>query len=405
MGIIRVFKTGLITGIRNKKRTISMIILFTILLSIVLYQISRVDSYNTDSLIYTRGVILSPTHNLSAKDAYQKIDSIYSSVDIYTSAVFVVYYVNIVPGQVAVISVKPFRELSGGFDWRWVVDEIKPTKIVKGRHIESVGEAIINDYYRLSVSSGGIIFSHERIGVGDVITLRGNGKFVKLKVVGLFNTTKVGFRDLAGDVSSLIVVSWKDFEKIVLDIFGEPISSVDNADFVYVKRVIFLAKGNLLSGEVSKNLRELKNSLAEIVANSKDFKVSAFENIDPSRFKTDLTWAITSIAISIILSFMYAFILVKFKGKDIATLRAIGWSKKDVIFFTFGEFFLIISLSYILSIVAINFYVILLNITLYIPILVYFETLFIAMLSILFGYIIVSRRITKIPPIRAFREV
>lgn len=405
MGFLRIFRIGLTTGIRNKRRTVPMIILFTILSSLIIYQLARVDSYNTDSLLYTRGIVVQPTSTLTAKSAQTKIDALYNDVDNYIQAVFVVYYLELIPNQVGIISVKAYNGKSGGFDWRWVVEETKPTKIIEGRHIEKSGEVIINSHFRISISGyGGTVYSHSKFVLGDKLKISRNGREISLTVVGLYNSTKLGFQQLAGDTPSLMVVSWGDFEKIVTDIWSGGVSKVEDATYVYVKRIIFIAKGDFFAGDVSKNLESAKNELTTLIATDPTLQIVDIQNIDPSRFKADLTWSLITIIISIVLSFIYAFIIVRFKGKDIATLRAIGWRKRDVLLYSFGEFFLIIIIGYILSILGIYLYKILTGVSMYISLLTYIASLGIVLLGILFGYIIVSRRVSKIPPIKAFKE-
>ncbi|MGQ4892875.1 MAG: ABC transporter permease [Candidatus Njordarchaeia archaeon] len=404
MGFLRVFNIGLVTGIRNKKRTVPMVILFTILFSIVTYQLVKVNSYSTDALTYTRGIIITANGDVPGSTAYNEISNMYSAVDNYVQAVFVVYYVELIPGTLGMITVKAFEGHSGGYDWRWVLDETKPSKIVIGRHIQARGEAIVNSGYSIQSVSNGMEISQKVGVVGFDITIARGEKSKTLKVVGLYNTTRPGYQQLAGTSKNLLVVSWEDFKEIVEDIWPSGVENAEKADYVYTRRVIFFAKGDLFSGTISKNLDSAKNTLSTHLSGNPDFSVENRQNVDPAAFRSDLTWSVTTILIAIVLAFIYAFIIVRFKGRDIATLRALGWRRRDVLAYSFGEFFLIIITGYILGVFLLWLY----NLVMGVNLIMSSETLGISfgitIIGLLFGYFIVSRRVSAISPIKAFRE-
>ena len=404
MGIFRIFNMGLVTAIRNKKRTIPMVILFTILFSLVTYQLVKVESYNTDSLILTRGVMITATGDVPASTAYDKISQLYNSVDNYVSAVFVVYYLEIVPGSLGIVSVRAYQGVSRGFDWRWVLDEAKPSRITIGRHIESPGEAIINDGYGVKTSGNGINVTQNVRSVGFNIVISRGERSKTLKVVGLYNSTKPGYNQLSGETKDLLVVGWKDFKEISENIWPNATGNVEKADYVEVRRVIFIAKGDLFSGTISSNLESIKNILSNELQGDPDFDIEQVQNIDPAAFRGDLTWSITTMILSLILAFIYAFIIVRFKGRDIATLRAIGWRKRDVLAFSFGEFFLIIITGYILGLTGLWLYRLMIGAFLYFTPYTYVVSMGLTLVSLIFGYLIVSRRVSGISPIKAFRE-
>ena len=405
MGFIRVFNLGLTSGLRNKKRTIPLLLLFLILFSLATYQLLKVESYNTDSLVATRGIIVETTRSITASDSFDDIGNMKSEVDPYVTGIFAVYYVEVIPGELGVISVYAYKNYMN-YDWRWIVDEMKPTRIVYGHHVNSRGEAVINANYRITQSGrGGLTVEQGINGVGSYITLTSGDKPpLKLKIVGVYNTTEPGFTKLSGGVPNLLFISWDDFRDLVERVWSPSASDAKRADFVYIRRVVFLVSGDLLSDTIINNLETVKSKLTSWVSTHAGYDVMSSSNVDPSAFRTDLTWGLTTILFSLVLAFIYAFIIVKFRNKDIAVLRAIGWKKIDVLGYAFGEFFLIIFSAYVLSLVALWLYGIVLNVVLFFTGFVYLASFGLLLASLGFGYFIVSRRVSKISPERAFRE-
>ena len=405
MGFIRVFRIGLIAGLRNRRRVIPIAILFLLLFSVVTYQLSKIEAYSTDSLLSSRGVVVEANGDVSVSDVYDYIGTLKSGVREYLAALFVVYYVELIPGELGAITVRAYQGENGGFDWRWVIDETKPTRIIDGRHISSKGEVIVNYGYNFDISSGGLSISHTISPVGSIITIKSGDKSpLKLRIVGVYNVTQPGYNRLTGGAKNLIVMTWEDFSDLVTRIWPDPAGSVSRADYVYVRRLVFLAKGDLMSGKNLESVSEIKTKLTDLLSGDSRFFIQSTQNIDPNAFRSDVTWGLLTILFSIILAFIYAFILVRFKSRDIATLRAIGWSRRDVMGYALGELFMIIVVSYLVSMMILSFFSVIFGIVLTLTPMVYLESIAVMFVTLFFGFIIVNRRVTKIPPEKAFRE-
>jgi len=175
-----------------------------------------------------------------------------------------------------------------------------------------------------------------------------------------------------------------------------------------VRRIVIIAKGGLyeyLQGIVTNELSEIENSLKASENEILPFVI--VKGATPGA-KTAYMQAAVSTAViflfAIIGSALYSFLIVKFRHMEIATLRAIGWNAKDVKTYLLAEIFFVAGVAFILSVIAIYaisaFYAL--------PPISYFSIIYsfiiIFIIPLVFGLIVIPRRILRISPAEAFRK-
>ncbi|MGQ4893630.1 MAG: ABC transporter permease [Candidatus Njordarchaeia archaeon] len=400
MPLFRILAKGFSLAIRAKKRSGAFVILFIVITGWLILQLAILDAYDTDRILDARGVILEPSHELNAASAYESINEIYDAVKNEISGLYIVYYVEVYPGQLGLITVKS-RGKGKPEHIPWVLDLVKPTRIVNGRAINGRGEGLINVNALINYSIPGGIQIIQSAKLGDYITLQQGNKKVDIRIVGMYNASIVSYSKIAKGTENLLYVSWEDFEYFVEDIWPSPADNAEKADYVFVRRIILIAGGDYFSGKALTNVESIRISLTQNPI--APFSVTLWGGVDQSIYVSDWFRTVVLLLGAIILGGIYSFLLIRYKKKEIATLRAIGWRGKDVLIFLLGELIFVTIVGFIVGLLGVSAFSTISNLP---PI--SFNTIgitFIVILAaILFGYYYIWRGILRISPMEAFRR-
>lgn len=407
----RIFFFGFRYPLRRKV-SLAFLILFLLLSSFFIYNYSLLDSINTDKLVDAKSIVLEPREgvDISIKDATDVLGRIWIKSQLYAEVMYLVLYSELNPDLgVGLISVWPVFGTPSQTYWKWILSEIKPTTVIAGRFPERFGEALVNEEAKTIANwkdlSIGINWE-----IGTKINITRGGQSMNIQIVGSYLTTPATFGKLAGNSKVLLYVTPDTFKKYI-EFFhpnAQPGVTLENADYVYVRRIVIIAKGGLyeyLQGIVTNELSEIENSLKASENEILPFVI--VKGATPGAKTAYVQAAVSATVIflfAIIGSALYSFLIVKFRHMEIATLRAIGWNAKDVKTYLLAEIFFVAGVAFILSVIAIYaisaFYAL--------PPISYFSIIYsfiiIFIIPLVFGLIVIPRRILRISPAEAFRK-
>jgi len=401
MPFFRLIVRGAMLAIRSKKRTYTFLILFMILSAWITLQVSRLDAYSTDNLVRLQGVVLEPTEEISAKDSYSKLSNLNDYISPYIRGMYIVYFYELIPNEIGLVSILPFGNKYSPSDIPWVLEEFKPTKIISGRYIISEKEGIANADFSLEIAGTMGISLFLSGSIGFVIRITKGDKVIDIRIVGFVNSSQPGFSQLTNNqVKNIIYVPPETFKDILERIVG--LETLSKSSVIFVRRVVAIVQGGLALSSLKKNLQEVYDKISQLSGELEPFSLKSIEAISPEHYHRDLMMTLLIVMMALFMGVLYAYIIVRFRHRDIAILRAIGWRKKDVHLLMLGEFMYVTVVGYFLSILLSSVYTILVRA----PQLTSSSliiSLAIIVIAIMFGYIFISRRVLKIAPMEAFR--
>jgi len=408
MPFLRIVLRGAVLALRSKRRTYAFMVLFMVLSAWTILQVARLEAYGTDNLVRLRGIVLEPladggVADVSSDVAYDKLLSLEERLSGLVDGIYVVYFYELIPGELGMITVAPLSSAYSADYLPWVLEEFKPSKVVLGRYIEGDGEGLVNSGFSIDVSGSGGVTCGLSGGIGFTLRVSKDDKVSEIKVVGYINSSQIGFDKLrGGKVDNIVFVKPALFRDIMERVMG--LSNVFRRADVLVRRVVVVVSGGFLLTDLRSNLQEAYSRISDIGGDLAPFAITAIEPIDPANYQSDLMLTFIVIMMAFLMGILYAYIIVRFRHKDIAVLRAIGWSKRDVHLLMLGEFMYVMLLGYFFSVLISSMYTIILR-TYQLTAISLLISLLIVLVAILFGYVFISKRVLKISPMEAFRGV
>lgn len=368
------FTSGIKAAIRQRKRFTVFGILFIFLSGTMILQGLELDSYNTDNLLMARGVVID-------NPGGRWITSVLGEV----RGEYRVHYATIAGStDLGLISVEGHQQASRQGELPWILEELKPTKLSKGRFPSGQGEFLINNDY--TIGEGGVKFSVAAIGAH----LQIDG--VDLEVTGIYPEGVVSNLAGTGGAENVIYVHWSDF-----DLLNEN-GNIDRGSHE-IRRIVLTAKGSYITGSAMENREDIFTILS---GQGYDFEGS--EKLGFSAYRRMLLQTLFTFVSSLFLAALYSFLMVKFRKNEVATLRAIGWSGKEIKTYVLAELFAIILLSYLISLmfslIAAHYYYEL-PIT---SLITFIGSFSVVLLALSFGWLIISKGVLGVSPMEAFRR-
>lgn len=400
MPFFRIFGKGFKIAVRQKKKNFAMIFIFVILSATMIISLTNLQKYETDQLVNFRGIVIDFNRPfIRANDSYDFLLGLLGLVKEKIRGFYVVYEFKV--ETISVITIYKFEGKGLDSEVPWVLDPFKKSKIIAGRYIISDNEAVAHTGFNIKSNVSGVIVT-DYFGVGSEISFERDGDVLKLKIVGLVNSSTEEFKSFASENESILLVSPKAFDDLVRRVFRES-TTIDRSPNVKLRRVIITIGGEPLSGGLFATRNEIFTKIQDYMNNNNitaDVRVGA---IAQESYFRDLAFFIIVLAFILVLTVIYAYIIIKAMHFDIATLRAIGWSGRDVITLVFGQLVFIFFVGWLIGLFSsLAYYAVLV-----IPILSaepFFGSILVILVAMLVSYGIIKRRVLRIPPMEAFRR-
>jgi len=405
---IRALSKGF-TLAKRSKRTWVFMILFSLLIWMIAVNINQIHRLETDELLNLRGVSVLFTSGIMTEKQFAQSNfiDIINDVSEYTRGVYLLCgsVLRLDLTTIAFVWLKPYQNMMYSPELSWVVEQIKPTKIVEGRalNMDSERDAIVGKRFSINFQVSDKIINVSAT-IGSKVEFKFGTKLVLLEIVGVSSDDFSSFAELLSKATGLsisassILFTTQNFVK-------ERGGEIINPDNTYILRVIFTAKGeigllNIAAGRViDANRNKIESRIKESAYSGLLGEISP--KISGREYEQTMVIVLTSTLIMILITLMYAFILVSFRKYDIATLRAIGWGSKHIFMLTLGEFTLTILLGYFVGVISSMVFFTYNRVPF--SHLAYVGAFGIVILSLLIGLLIIRQRVLKIPPMEAFR--
>ncbi|MFX1513695.1 MAG: FtsX-like permease family protein [Promethearchaeota archaeon] len=326
MGLIRVASRSVISVTRSKRRLLVFLTIFTILASATLVMVSVFEEYNQENLLDQKGLVITMagfgTVQYSQAEALENVIEDDAEGSFERGIIFPYFDVGTELRVLCIYANHP-----------WCFAKLKPTDIKTGRFLRKSYEALIpHGAYGLL---GGLNLT---LDVGLTIHAGTEPNILDFPIVGTFPNENL--QDVPTGRQWLVIgIKSSDDLSNILDTFG-----IDPVTDLYVYAMTIMAKGSPVgiypwdwfSAPVYKNVDTLFEVIDDNYGDSASYG-DWVQNVDytPASQKTtkrtsDVTTFIFGIGGGILVATLYAYLITRFRRREVAILKAIGYGKKEV---------------------------------------------------------------------------
>ncbi|MFX0163465.1 MAG: FtsX-like permease family protein [Candidatus Hodarchaeota archaeon] len=406
MGTVRLMRKAILVATRARKRLAIFVIIYAILAGMVILSIGRLAGYNTTGLVDQKSVVLEATDfDTVTYDEAEQDSTTFEHIE-GVEKVVSIYYVNFEGGgnTIRIFGIDPSD--------RWAFENIKPDVISSGRYIERDGEILISENANLTTlysqtvdGRTGTIFTEP--GLGDSITFVAQGETKTFEVVGTFEEGQVD--DDPGNTWMVVTVD-DLFEEILQDVLNVHKTQPEINTVLFCYKIVIVAEGSVFwsavrGGGVWDNVQGIVDYLdAATLQGTYETPDYTKKADNKNEVIADMMLITAALLGGALAASMYAFLITRFRRIEIATLKAIGYTNRNVWIMALGEILLASFAGFILGLLGISVY---LGLTGETVVIFSRTTLLTAFLIVVLiqvpAFIWSNKRTLKIPPAEALR--
>ena len=378
---LRIFLKGLLFATRPKRRVVAFAVSFTFLSALTFVSISLAEQGWTVDLRRDTAVWVTQKGWTTARlnDADAILAALGDRGEALHKRVLVRY-----------LDYRGMRILGVDVSSPWASDLVNPGKVARGgRFIRArTGEAVTAGFFRCA-DPGARVSPTE----GSRLTLRAGEKEKELKVVGEIRAH--------GDSKPWIVLSKEDFD----DIRPERMA-------VYVYEVILLARGSAalptLFGNPYENVEKIRKGLSEKASATggrswlrpaSGLEETGRKSVSAARLAMLIAGALGGFAVSL----MYGYIISRFRVREAAVLKAMGYASWQVGLLLVAEVVLVAGIGCLVGLVGVRTYFIKAALPSFVSTPAFFTLLAIFLLNCL-GFFLVAVKAASVQPMELFRR-
>ncbi|MFX0113366.1 MAG: FtsX-like permease family protein [Candidatus Hodarchaeota archaeon] len=403
MGSFRVARKSAIFALRARKRLIVFVIIFGILSGATILLVGTFDSYNKQNLLEQRGVyILENSPNSITPTQAASIGGALASV--LDEGKYDIHPVRYFDYPVGASSSMYVVGIDHGAPWAF--SEIKPNTIQSGRFINGRDEAMVSEGFiaPLNWTEVGLSNMSASLKVGNSITFGASQGLQSFEVKGVFDRTP-------RMTSSWLVISNEAFDDLVA-LLGKTLVT----DVSYFE-IAFLASGGILEilfGDAYGTVADIAGELGRLAADTATYGDWTWV-YDPEQEKAelrdrDMFSFVVGVVGGLIVATLYAYLITRFRRREVAILKAIGFNARNVRITLLAEILTVAFLGFAAATVVIEGYIRWTASSEYIASLFImpYTTILISwgvvVLTCVPGFLLISWRILSVRPIEIFRE-
>ena len=327
MGLYRVFKQSVRFTFRSKKRFLVFLLIFAIVSAFIAFYIDSLDDLRTDRLLEQKGVIM--VENAPGSVSYAQARTIQAEIQNLPQSN---PQIKIQDSQIYdYVELDSFIRLySINIHKPWMSNYVKPSLIWDGHYPTNANEILVPKGAKQIHNStvNGVLVESE-IAVGQKFSFTGlNGNQIVLTVSGTVDVSKFA------DQQQGRLWIFADQSKFVpiMSLFG---LTTANA---FTHNISWLVPGTILSKNTINLVRDLNDAIKPLIADANNVQNGDWVD-QPGRLptpqaqndaNTNIVNLIFVVIGGVILATMFAYIISRFRRREIAILKAMGYSNGSV---------------------------------------------------------------------------
>ncbi|MHA2031912.1 MAG: ABC transporter permease [Candidatus Kariarchaeaceae archaeon] len=406
MGNFRVFKQSVRFTFRSKRRFIVFLLIFGIVSTFIAFYIDTLDDMRTDGVLDQKGVSMyqEQYNTVTYTQGNQILTEILAFEDddnirIETSVIF--HYAELDPF---------IRLYSIDINHPWYSEFIKPSLVVDGEYPEDKNHILVPTGSKqiYNSSSTGVLVDTE-VAVGQKFRFERDGLApIELRVSGKFDSSKIQER---GDEDRLWIFADQSKFESLLEMFGK---TVENDAYTY--GITFVVPGNILSEGTNELVTALNNKITDLLV-LENLALHGDWEPQPTSLPTKKAeeeagqnWVYLLFVVlgGAILTTMFAYLITRFRRREVAILKAMGYAQSSVRTSLIAE---ILTVAFVGFLFGVSFAQTLLfyygnyQTTSLLSIEAILVSFAINVLVTLPGMVLVSWRVLQVSPSEAFRDL
>ena len=415
MGIYRLLLKSIVFSTRSKRRFIPFVIVFSILSLATIILLYNFDNFSREGLLTHRGVVVEvrPLGNVDYSTAKGAIGTSISGAEA------IIYYRYVDFGD-------NLRICSINTKYQWAFTEIRPNDLVAGRFPRNDKEALVSDEILLTLfdeegTPPNLVKIFTEPVVGTKFKLGGSNETTfELKISGIFDKPDPPSNIASG--REWIFIPENSFETLV---GGENLRYGDNE--IYVHSVSIIASGDVFFGTSYNNVDRVA---AHLSTSLEDFGTDFGNPIYTSKTDKDTTRNMMFLSLlfgifgTFMVSTLYSYLITRFRRREVAVLKAMGYNSWDVRIVVLSEVLVVAITGYIIGILLIQgflwnplgrllgqqggYYYQFINFSTYPPFIIPSTTVVLSFLAVVIscipGFFLITIRILSVRPIEIFRQ-
>jgi len=395
MGKLKLLTKSIVFSTRSRRRFFTFVIIFSILSGATILLLNYFDNFSRQGLLFHKGVVIKTNiGSVTLAEAQTDLGVIDGERLPGSSAVIFYKYLNFGSN---------FRIFSVDTRYQWGFTEIKPNNLIVGSFPNSDNEVLVSEdvLVQLQDSQDSInIYTKPVVGTvlkfGDTIA-----DDFDLKISGIFEKPT----DVASDTREWILITEAAFFRLR----NSENLGYTSASEVNVSSISIIASGDVYSGACYSNVDSIYSTLSFLNTdpdyNGVIHTSSALKEETRNMAFLSLVFGIVG---TILVSTLYSYIITRFRRREVAVLKAMGYSKTDVRIVLLSEILVVAITGFAFGLLAIQGYLVLTKQGSWVFNILVSQTAFLSFIAVVLatipGFLLISYRILSVRPIEIFRQ-
>lgn len=398
MGMYKILMKSIVFSTRSRRRFFTFVSVFTILSGATIILLYNFDNFSREGLLIQRGVVIRAASMDTVTLTTAQNDIPISSGDTRTSDVIFFKYVNFGTD---------LRIFSMSSDYVWAFDQISPTDLAAGQFPSTDKDVLISEDTLLQLQAvQGPVNIYTNPVVGTTIRIgRSDDSEFNLKISGIYKPPTPITIDKASSGRDWIFITEEAFETLIdgQNLDYEP-------DQIYVHSISIIASGDFISGNVYNNVESLYEELAPTINVLPLYNDVVYT--EKSLKEEGRSFALLALLFGMFGTFMvstlYSYLITRFRRREVAVLKAMGYSKWNVRTVVLSEILVVAITGFIIGLLAIQGYLWFTKQGAYYYRIILSPTSLFSfgavVLSCIPGFFMITFRILSVRPIEIFRQ-
>ncbi len=328
MGNLRVFFKSVRFTTRTKKRFIVFVTIFALTAAFIAFFVNTLDGYFTSDYLDQRGVYLVQfdDHNVTQPQGNQLIQKVKNlNLDFELNELQLYRYIDI-DNALRIYSINISRP--------WLHPWVNPEVVLSGKYPSKPDQVLIPEGDLQVRQTIGNIYVSSTVAVGSKFFLSNgtytdaNGTVLKLSVSGTFDASNFG----GGQRNSL----WMFVDDSIFDRIVQLYGFNSSQTYVHSASITVKTAGLIPTGQDYDNVATLKNEIENKVLSDttvgiwRKTAITTSATVKKEARNRDITSFGFAIMGGVVLVFMFSYLLSKFRRREIAILKAMGYGKSSI---------------------------------------------------------------------------
>lgn len=389
---------SIVFSTRSRRRFFTFVIVFGILSGATIILLYNFDNFSREGLLVHSGVVIksSTMDTVTLTTAQNDIGVTDGSTRGSAKVVIFYKYVNFGAG-LRIFSMHP--------KYQWAFDDVSPTDLTAGNFPKGNNDVLVpEDAFLALADSQGAVNIYTKPVVGTTIKIgRSDDSEFDLRISGVYKKPTA----VASDGLDWLFITEDAFDTLI---------NQQNLNYgpgqIYVHSISIIASGDFLSASVYNNVDRLYAELSPTID-----ALPRYDGVDhtPKSLKEgERSFSFLSLIFGMVGTFMvstlYSYLITRFRRREVAVLKAMGYSKWNVRIVVLSEILVVAVTGFVIGLLVIQGYLWNpLNRTgSYFYMIMFSPTALFSFIAVVIssipGFFLITFRILSVRPIEIFRQ-